>query len=227
MVPFAAAGDTPYYEWKQYDPRWASVVLTNQTMKQVGCLATSIAMLAVRAGLRGQDGFDPGVFAAEMKKAGGFNEDDDLVWEAIPQAVPGLTAQTPWERLDGTQAEKTTRLKGYLDKGYQVAVAVKYGGHWVALRSVTGGKAVMMDPASASDDLFAKYPAKGVTRVALLRAEKPKQSPPSTAKPSVTEPSTRMKMEDYISMAESIFAFLKDMGSLFLSILQYLYTLGK
>ena len=227
MVPLAAAGDTPYHEWKQYDPRWASVVLTNQTMKQVGCLATSVAILAVQAGLRGQDSFDPGVFALEMKKAGGFNEDDDLVWEAIPKAVPGLTAETPWERLDGTQAEKTARLKGYLDKGYQVAVAVKYGGHWVALRSVKGGKAVMMDPAGASTDLFAKYPAKGVTRVALLCAEKPKQSPPSTARPSVTEPSTKMKLEDYRIMAECILEFLKDMGNLFMAIFQYVYTLGK
>jgi len=225
MVPHAAAaGDTPYYEWKQYDPRWASVVLTGKTMKQVGCLATSVAMLAVHSGLRSREGFDPGVFAAEMKKAGGFNEDDDLVWDAIPRAVPGLTALTPWERLEGTQAEKTARLKGYLDKGYQVAVAVKHGGHWVALRSVTDGVAVMMDPASASGDLFGKYPAKGVTRAALLCAEKPagklKETQPMTEKPSMTK-------EEYLIVAESVLEFLKDIGNLFLSIFQYMYTLVK
>ena len=217
-IPCAAAGDTPYYEWKQYDSRWASSVLTTKTMKQVGCLATSIAMLAVQAGLRNETNFDPGVFAAEMKKAGGFNEDDDLVWEAISKAVPGLTAETPWARLDGTEAEKMALLKGYLDAGYQVAVAVRNGGHWVALRAVTGGRAVMMDPACAATDLFAKYPAAGVTRAALLRADGPKQSP---AKPSTTQ------KEEYLIIAESIFAFLKDMGSLFLSIFQYFYTLMK
>jgi len=222
-VPFAAAaGDIPYYEWKQYDPRWASAVLTNQTMKQVGCLATSVAMLAVRAGLRDEARFDPGVFAAEMRKAGGFNGDDDLLWEAIPKAVPGLTAETPWERLDGTRAEKTEQLKGYLDKGYQVAVAVKYGGHWVALRAVTGGTAVMMDPASAATDLFAKYPAAGVTRAALLRAETPKKNPPPTAAPTQPQPK-----EEFIRMTESIFAFLKDMGGLFLAIFQWFYSMGK
>ena len=224
-TPFAAAaGDTPYYDWKQYDPRWASVVLTNKTMKQVGCLATSVAMLAVHSGLRGREGFDPGVFAAEMRKAGGFNEDDDLVWEAIPKAVPGLTVLNPWERLEGTQAEKTARLKGYLDKGYQVAVAVKHGGHWVALCSVEGGKAVMMNPGGESGDLFAKYPAKGVNRVALLCADKPEEKPKETqlpaAKPSMTK-------EEYIAIAESVFEFLKDMGSLLLAIAQYVYTLGK
>jgi len=235
MLPLAAAKGTPYYEWKQYDPRWASVVLTNKTMKQVGCLATSVAMLAVQAGLRGQEGFDPGVFVVEMKKAGGFNRDDDLVWEAIQKAVPGLTAETPWERLDGTQAEKTAKLKGYLDKGYQVAVAVKHGGHWVALRCVTDGKAVMMDPGSASTDLFEKYSARGVTRIALLRAdkptaEKPKQSVPSTTRPSMAKPSvvwpsvpelsTRMKVEEFMAVAESVYEFLKDMGSLLFSIVQ-------
>ena len=209
MMPVAAANQDSYQNWKQYDPRWGSVVLTNKTMKQVGCLATSVAMLAVRAGLRGGDCFDPGVFACEMKKAGGFNWDDDLVWEAIPKAVPGLTAETPWARLDGAQAEKTAQLKGYLDKGYQVAVAVKHGGHWVALRSVAGGRAVMMDPGSTATDLFAKYPAAGVTRVALLRADE------------------SLKPKEESTMTESVVQFLKDMGSLLLEIFKYFYSLGK
>ena len=218
-IPCAAAGETPYYEWKQYDSRWASSVLTTKTMKQVGCLATSIAMLAVQAGLRDEASFDPGVFAADMKKAGGFNGDDDLVWEAIPTAVPGLMAETPWARLDGAEAEKTALLKGYLDAGYQVAVAVRNGGHWVALRAITGGRAVMMDPACAATDLFTKYPAAGVTRAALLRADGPEPSP--------AKPSTPTQKEDYRIVAESIFEFLKDMGSLFLSIFQWFYTMGK
>jgi len=237
MLPLAAAKDTPYHDWKQYDSRWADLVFTNKTMKQVGCLAVSIAMLAVRAGLRDEANFDPGVFVADMKKAGGFNWDDDLVWDVIPKAVPGLAAETPWERLGGTQAEKTAKLKGYLDMGYQVAVAVKHGGHWVALRSVTGGRAVMMDPGSASADLFEKYPAGGVTRVALLRAEKPKQSlpsttrpaatRPSTARPSTTEPPARMSKQDFITIAESAFEFLKDMGRLFLAIVRHIYVLWR
>ena len=221
-APLAAAESTRYYDWKQYDPRWGSVVLANQTIKQVGCLATSVAMLAVRAGLRGESGFDPGVFAADMKKAGGFNADDDLLWEALPKAVPGLTAETPWESLGGTQAEKTARLKGYLDKGYQVAVAVKGGGHWVALRSVSGGRAVMMDPGSAATDLFGAYPAAGVTRVALLRAEAPKKDATPPAKPALpTQP------KEEASMTECVFGFLKDIGNLLMALFQYVYSLGK
>ncbi|MCL2299926.1 MAG: hypothetical protein FWC27_07245 [Firmicutes bacterium] len=211
-APLAAAAgeDTRYYDWKQYDPRWGSVVLTNQTMKQVGCLATSIAMLAVRSGLRDESGFDPGIFAAEMKKAGGFDADDDLLWEALPKAVAGLTAQTPWESLNGTRDEKTAILKGYLDKGCQVAVAVRNGGHWVALRAVTGGKAVMMDPGSAATDLFGAYPAAGVTRVALLRADKP-----------------GVQAKEESTMTENIIAFLKDVGVLLLEVFKWFYAMGK
>jgi len=226
-APFASANGEPrYYDWKQYDSRWGSVVLTNKTMKQVGCLATAVAMLAVRAGLRNEKGFDPGVFAAEMKKAGGFNADNDLLWEVLPKAVPGLAAQTPWESLNGTQAEKTAKLKDYLDKGCQVAVAVRNGGHWVALRSVTGGKAVMMDPGSTATDLFGAYSAAGVTRVALLRADRPK---PQTTQPRTTHPRTMQPAapKEDISMAESIFAFAKDLGGLFLAIGRYLLTMWK
>jgi len=183
-----AAAEGSYHDWKQSDPRWGSVVLTNQTMKKVGCLATTVAILAVHAGLRGEDDFDPGVFARNMKEAGGFTGDDDLIWEAIPAAVPGLTAENPWARLEGSEAEKLAVLQEFLDRGCQVAVAVKNGGHWVALRSVANGRAVMMDPGSAATDLFAKYPAAGVTRAALLRAEAPKRA---AERPPVALPSLR------------------------------------
>ena len=169
-----AAADSPYSDWKQYDPRWADVVLTDNTMGQVGCLATSLAILAVHAGLRDAASFDPGVFVAEMKKAGGFNADNDLVWKALPKAVPGFTVESPGKPLAGTQAEKAAKLGEYLDDGFLAAVAVKDGGHWVALHSVADGRAVMMDPNTIATDLFAEYPAEGVVRVALLRAGTPK-----------------------------------------------------
>ena len=215
-APLATAAATPYYDWKQYDPRWASAVLTTKTMKQVGCLATTVAILAVQAGLRSQEDFDPGVFAADMRRAGGFNADDDLLWEALPKAVPGLTAQAAWESLRGTREEKTAKLGKYLEQGYQVAVAVKGGGHWVALRSVADGRAVMMDPGSSATDLFAKYPAAGVTRVALLRADTPNEPQPKPIQP-----------KEEISMADSIFAFLQDVGNLFLAIFKYILFLAK
>ena len=222
------AAPVPYYAWKQYDERWASVKLSGKTMKQVGCLATSVAMLAVQAGRMDEKNFDPGVFAGAMRAAGGFTSDNDLVWEKIPEAVPGLVAENPWASLSGTAQEKTAKLGRYLDEGYCVAVAVKGGGHWVALRDVKNGTAVMMDPACTSTDLFGKYKAQDVTRAALLKAEQPPVKTPAAAKPARLLPEFELPFEfpgsnllgllgDWMNldMLESVLNLLADMFGFF------------
>lgn len=166
-VSAQAAGG--YADWKQHDSRWAAVTLTNKTMKQVGCLVTTVAILAVEAGCKTEDGFDPGVLAEGLKKVGGFAA-NDLVWEKIPLVIPGFEAPYPWVSLSGSQAEKLAKMKDYLEQGYSIAAAVRNEGHWVAVRQVTGSSAVMADPAGNETDLFAKYSAAGVTRLALLKA---------------------------------------------------------
>jgi len=180
-IPSMAGDAESCQGWKQYDPRWASQALGGKTMKQVGCLATSVAILAVQAGLKNEEDFDPGVFAADMKKAGGFTPGSDLVWDKIPVAVPGLYAENPWAALRGTKEEKLAALKAYLDTGRHVIVAVKSGTHWVALREVSGGAAVMMDPGGTQTDLFACYAPSGVTRAAILRADIPGTEPAGPA----------------------------------------------
>ncbi|MCL2678628.1 MAG: hypothetical protein FWE85_06215 [Clostridiales bacterium] len=182
----AAEAGPPYCDWKQYDARWAGKVLANKSMKEVGCLATSVAMLAVQAGVKSECDFDPGVFVTEMRKAGGFTADNDLVWEKVPQVIPGFAVETPWAELKGTQGEKAARLGAWLDQGFFVAVAVKNGTHWVALRGVFGGAVAMMDPGCTATDLFGKYAASGVTRAALFRA--PKKSAPATTQPPAEAP---------------------------------------
>ena len=166
------AADAPYCGWKQYDARWAGQTLNKKTMREVGCLATSVAMLAVQAGLKSESDFDPGIFAAEMRGVGGFTASDDLIWEKVPLVVPGFTAETPWAELKGTQHEKAAKLRSWQDQGYFVAIAVKNGGHWVALRGVSSGVVTMMDPGGTATCLFERYAAGGVTRAALFRAPK-------------------------------------------------------
>jgi len=220
-----AAAEGSYRDWKQSDPRWGSVVLSSQTMKKVGCLATTVAILAVHAGLVSEADFDPGVFAESMKQAGGFSGDDDLVWEAIPAAVPGLTAENPRARLEGSEAEKLAMLGGYLDRGYLVAVAVRNGGHWVALRSVKDGRAVMMDPGSAATDLFAKYPAAGVTRAALLRAEAPKRA---AQRPRATLPSLpSLLAAEQCAALENAFGLLRGAAELVWRIVRWVLACGR
>ena len=78
------------------------------------------------------------------------------------------------------------------------------GGHWVALRAVEDGVAVMMDPNTIATDLFDAYPAEGVIRVALLRAGAP-------------EP----------TILERVFAFLKEIGSMLLAAVKRVFALGQ
>lgn len=168
-----ASTTTPYYEWKQYDSQWSGVKLSSKTVQQVGCLAVSVAMLAVQAELKSENSFDPGEFVEKMKALGGFESNNNLIWSVIPEAVPGLDVEAYRVNISGTQAQKAAKIKDYFDKGCYVAIAVRYEGHWVALRHASAGAVTMMDPGSGSTDLFAKYDAAGVTRLAILKAEKP------------------------------------------------------
>ncbi len=168
-----AATTTPYFEWKQYDSRWGGNVIRSKTVKEVGCLATAIAMLAVQGGLKSEENYDPGAFVKAMKALGGFEANDNLIWSKIPQAVPGLTVTDARISVCGTRAQKIAKIREYADKGFLIAIAVKNESHWVALRSATATAITIMDPGSTATNLFESYDAAGCTRLALLKAAKP------------------------------------------------------
>ncbi|MDR3313798.1 MAG: InlB B-repeat-containing protein [Oscillospiraceae bacterium] len=173
MRQAVASTATPYYEWKQYDSQWGGDTIRSKTIKEVGCLATAVAILAVHAELKSESNYDPGTFVKNMKAAGGFESNDNLIWSAVPEVLPGLAVTDYRVTLSGTQAQKIAKIKGYYDQGYYMAIAVKNEGHWVALRYATSSVITMMDPASTATNLFEKYDAAGCTRLALFKAEKP------------------------------------------------------
>ncbi|MDR2525422.1 MAG: InlB B-repeat-containing protein [Oscillospiraceae bacterium] len=168
-----ASASTPYYNWKQSDSQWGGKMISSSTVKAKGCLAVSVAMLAVHAELKSESNFDPGEFVRLMKMNEGFASNNNLLWEAIPKAVPGLSIVDPYVYISGTQAQKAAKIKEYYEKGYYIAIAVKNEGHWVALRFAASGAITIMDPGSAATELFAAYSASGVTRLALLSSAKP------------------------------------------------------
>jgi hypothetical protein len=206
--PFRAAENTPYYDWKQHDTRWAGMMLTNRSMKAVGCLVTSVAMLAVQAGLKTETNFDPGTLAASLKRVGGFDWDNNLVWEKIPQAVQGLTVKDPWAALSGSQSEKTETLRRWLAEGWLVAVNVRGGGHWVALRGVSDQTVTIMDPACDATSLFVKYAASGITRAALLRAAVP--AVPQTTQSTPDIPDSTLPQDDFTALLEIFTGLMAD-----------------
>ncbi|MDR1734266.1 MAG: hypothetical protein LBR73_05245 [Oscillospiraceae bacterium] len=167
----ATASALPYTEWKQSDPAWSSVKLSSRTIKSVGCLATSIAMLLEHSCVVTAEDFDPGVFVKTLRKAGGFDSNNNLLWDTITKCYPDFEVVDAWTQLSGSQAEKTKQIMKYLEEGYYIAANVRSGGHWVAVHSADNDAIIMMDPASEETQLFTKYKADGVTRLALLRVK--------------------------------------------------------
>ncbi|MDR1465502.1 MAG: InlB B-repeat-containing protein [Oscillospiraceae bacterium] len=173
-APVTASTTIPYYEWKQSYSQWGSDVIMKKTISQVGCLATSIAMLLVHADIKSESSFDPGAFVKAMKAVGGFDSNDNLNWYTVPTAYPAFELYNYKVELIGTKADKITKIYNYYKQGYYIIVAVKNAGHWVAVRSATSSSVTMMDPAAGTaTNLYEKYDAAESTRIALFKAAKP------------------------------------------------------
>ncbi len=170
LVPVVSATDTPYYAWRQGDPQWGSKPLGTggETVKSAGCLMTSVAMLIVHAGLRDEGNFDPGVFCDFLNANDGFIG-SNYVWTAVTKLIPEFRFVES-VALSGAAADKVATVKSYYDQGYYIVAAVRYGGHHVAVRSVSDGVIEMMDPASNYTNLFDGYDAAGVGKIYLYRS---------------------------------------------------------
>ncbi len=162
----AAAGtSTPFYNWKQYDPQWKDVYIGSNTIGNIGCYATSAAMLIVYSGLKTEADFDPATFVYMMKEKGGF--EGNLIYKGkINQAIPGFN-YCGEVLLGKTKASKTESISYYLEKGYYIIAGVKNLGHYVAIREVENDVVYMMDPASECNVLFDYYSLSGVTKIFL------------------------------------------------------------
>ncbi len=161
----AAGTETPFYDWKQYDPQWKDVYIGNNTIGNIGCYVTSAAMLIVYGGLRTEADFDPATLVSELKAVGGFA--GNLIYKGkINKAVKGFDYHSE-VLLGKTKAEKTESISYYLNKGYYIVAGVKNLGHYVAIREVKDGVVYMMDPASESTVLFDYYAVSGVTKIFL------------------------------------------------------------
>ena len=137
-----------YKTWKQYDSRWGSKKFTGgQTMQQIGCLVTSIAICAVHAGVRTEAEFDPGKFLDQLNENKAFTSVGDLYWEKVSTAIPEFTVNVWNEKLSGkTQSQQIEAIKAHLDAGRQVVISVRNGNHWVAINAVNGNTVSIFDP---------------------------------------------------------------------------------
>ncbi len=157
----AVTGD--YASWKQYQGPWVSVKMGNsgKTIKQIGCLATSIAMQVARSGVSTnvEGEFNPGSFVEYMNTHGGFNNGGELQYAGVTRTVPSFHYSGRVYVSGYTKDQKYNTLTDLLNKGYYVVAEVKgnTGQHWVAVVSTQNGEVTMMDPGSNFTSMWEKY----------------------------------------------------------------------
>lgn len=169
----AASGD--YANWKQYEGSWISIQMGNsgKTIKQIGCLVTSVSMQIARSGVQTniQD-FNPGTFVQFLNSHGGFVSGGNFVWGAATQAAPSFKYGGQISVSGMIREQKLNKIKELVNqKGVYVVAEVKgnTGQHWVAIDTVQGNTVKMMDPGSAATDMWGQYPWANTSTLAYYK----------------------------------------------------------
>lgn len=165
-----------FSEWKQFDPRWKDVNIGYDTLHRSGCLVTSISIQFARTGTVNLPEFNPGIFANELTKRGGFSAGGGLLWDPLIVTINQLSngkfqAVNLDYSLQGTKQNKINTLKQFLDSGNLLVLGVKYEGHWVAVDRIENDKVYIFDPGdSYVNEISQKYDWGGVTKAQIYKA---------------------------------------------------------
>ena len=149
--------------WKQYEGPWVDVQLggSGKTIKQIGCLVTSVSMLIAKSGVQTNiSDFNPGTFVEFLNSHGGFVSGGNFVWGVATQAAPSFKYQGQISVAGMSREQKLSKIKELTSQqGVYVVAEVKgnTGQHWVAIDSVSGNTVNMMDPGSSSTDMWGQY----------------------------------------------------------------------
>ena len=126
--------------YKQYDSRWASLTLGNsgKTIKQIGCLTTSIAMTeSYRRGIT--------VTPTYIRNNSSYTSDGSIYW--------------PSNYITSTNSNYLSTVYNLLKSGKPVLIGLKTssgGQHWVVITGFTGGNTLSLsnfivnDPGSST-----------------------------------------------------------------------------
>lgn len=162
-----------FSEWKQFDPRWSSVNIGSSTLQSSGCLVTSIAIQMQRSGTVTIQDFNPGTFANELTKNGGFSSGGGLLWDPLRKTMREITNDKFRDvnleyQLSGTKETKINTLNSFINSGKLLVIGVKNEGHWVAIDRIEGNNVFMFDPGdSYAKEVSQKYDWGGVTKVQI------------------------------------------------------------
>ncbi len=151
-----------YAKWKQYEGEWVNVQLGNsgQTIRQIGCLATSVSILIAKSGVQTNiNPFNPGTFVQALNKNGGFVNGGNFVWGSTTSVAPSFKHGGSIGLSGASRSDKLNKIKNLVNGGYYVTCEVKgsTGQHWVAIDTVQGDNIIMMDPGSSSTNMWQQY----------------------------------------------------------------------
>ena len=167
-----ASGD--YASWKQNQGPWVNVRLgsSGRTIKQIGCLATSVAILIAKSGVQTNvTPFNPGTFVEAMSKAGGFSSGGDMNYAPVSSVAPNFRYAGQVYVLGEPESQKLLTLGNLLNTGYYVVAEVKghTGQHWVAVDSIQNGVINMMDPGTNATNMWKTYPSRNTSRFVYFK----------------------------------------------------------
>lgn len=156
-----SAASGPYASWKQYSGPWTSIKIGtgNKTIKQIGCLATSVSILIAKSGVPTKvPNFNPGTFVQYLNSHGGFSG-SLFVWEAVRSFAPAFQSPSKHVVEYYSKDAKLRQLQQLLNEGCYVVAEVKgnTGEHWVAIDRIEGSNIIMMDPGSNSNNMWERY----------------------------------------------------------------------
>lgn len=146
-----------YRGWSQADSRWASLRLgsSSYTVKSSGCLVTSVTKLLIQSGLKDADDFNVGTMTKWMSNHGGFTSGGLFCWDKVTSYESKFKYYGNLLSYSSYSASSyNSKLLKWIKDGYHMVIAVKYGGHWVAVdeaKSIETGQIYIMDSASSAE----------------------------------------------------------------------------
>lgn len=168
------SGADSYKTWLQSDSRWGNKTLGScgDTMAEIGCAVTSIAIQVVHSGCKSESSFNPGTLVDYLSKNGGFDSEGNLYWGAVTGLVSNFTFEKRAYFSSQTKSNIVKELTTYINQGYYIVMSVKNDGHWIAIDTIKDGIVYMMDPAqNKTDKLFDYYDVSGMLQVRLYKGK--------------------------------------------------------
>ena len=165
-----------YASWKQYEGEWIGVTLgsSGKTIRQIGCLATSISIQIARSGVATNVGnFNPGTFVEYLNGQGAFSDTGSLISYASVETVAPTFKYQGYTDLSGmSRQDKLNTISNIVNQPGVYAVAEVKGNtgqHWVAIDTVNGDTITMMDPGSSATNMWAEYNWSNTSRIVYYK----------------------------------------------------------